>query len=100
MKSDVRQLELEVDPGALDDLVPAVKAALAIRGIIVAQTHVDGGERRLIDALDLPVHELEHRVSRALETMVVLDLGFLETALEPGIVGVRSVGRDLRAEQV
>src|SRR6266849_1417542 len=92
VEGDVRQLELEVDANALDDLVPAVEAALAIGGVVVAQPHIDGGERRLVDALDLAVDQLEHRIDRALELVVVLDLGLLEAAFEPGVEGVGGVG--------
>ena len=96
----MRQLESEAHADPLDDLVPAIETALAVGGVVVAQPHVDRSERGLVHALDLAVDELEHRIGRALELVVILDLGLLETALETGVEGVRRVGRDLRAEQV
>ena len=62
VKGDVRQFKLVGDAGAFDDLVPAVEPALAVGGIVVAQPHIDGGERRLIHALDRAVDELEHGI--------------------------------------
>src|SRR5262249_30790248 len=96
----VRQLESEAHADPLDDLVPAIETALAVGGVVVAQPHVDRSECGLVHALDLAVDELEHRIGRALELVVILDLGLLETALETSVEGVRRVGRDLRAEQV
>src|SRR6516162_6018441 len=96
----VRQLESEAHADPVDDLVPAIETALAVGGVVVAQAHVDGGERGLVHPLDLAIDELEHRVSRALELVVILDLGLLEAALEAGVEGVRRVGGNLRAEQV
>ena len=64
VEGDVRQLELEAHADAVDDLVPAVEAALAVGGVVVAQPHVDRGERRLVHALDLAVDQLEHRIGR------------------------------------
>ena len=96
----MRQLESEGHADPFDDLVPAIKTALAVGGVVVAQPHVDRSERGFVHALDHAVDELEHRIGRALELVVILDLGLLETALETGVEGVRRVGRDLRAEQV
>ncbi len=57
IEADMRQFELERHAGLSDDLVPAVDAALAVGGVIVAQPHVDRGQRRLVDALDLAVDQ-------------------------------------------
>src|ERR1700733_5300867 len=100
VEADMRQFEFEGDAGFVDDLVPAVEAALAIGGIIVAQPHIDRGERRLVNALDLAVDQLEHGIGRVFEPVIVADLGFLESALEPGGEGIRRIGRDFRAEQI
>src|SRR5262245_25572779 len=80
----VRQLEWEAPPDPVDDLVPAIETALAVGGVVVAQPHVDGGERGLVHALDLAIDKLEHGIGRALELVVILDLGLLETALKAG----------------
>ena len=77
----MRQLEFESDAGLVDDLVPAVEPALTVGGIVVAQPHIDRGQRRLVDALDLAVDEFEDRIGRAFQPVIVVDLGFLETAL-------------------
>src|SRR5579863_4104339 len=47
VEADMRQRELERDAGLANRLVPTVDAALAVGGVVVAQPHIDGGERRL-----------------------------------------------------
>src|SRR5579863_485342 len=47
MEADMRQRELEGDAGLADRFVPAVDTALAVGGVVVAQPHIDGSERRL-----------------------------------------------------
>jgi hypothetical protein len=100
VKADMGQFEFERDAGLVDDLVPAVDTALAVGGVVVAQPHIDRGQCRLVDPLDLAVDKFQHRIGRALEPVVVVDLGFLEAALEPRRKRVGGVGRNLRAEQV
>ena len=68
--------------------------------VVVAQAHVDGGQRRLVDQLDLAVDQLADRIGGVGELVVVVDARLLEAALDAGIVVVGGVGRDLRAEQV
>src|SRR6187455_2678440 len=55
VERDIRQRELEVVAGERDDLVPAQQAFRAVLRIVVAQPHVERGQRRLVDALDLAV---------------------------------------------
>ena len=70
----MRQLELEIDAGALDDLVPALDALAAVGDIIVAQAHVDRGQRRLVDHLDLAIHQLDAQDKSNSQLVIVLDL--------------------------
>src|SRR6266540_494720 len=100
MEPPVRQLELEVYAVALDGLVPAVHAALAVGDIIVAEPLVQRNEGRLLPDDDPVAVELGDRVRRVLEPVVVTLLGFLEAALEPHGVEVRRVGGYLGPEQV
>src|SRR5579863_6569194 len=44
VEADMRQFEFEADAGPVDDLVPAIEAALAIGGVVVAQPHEIGRE--------------------------------------------------------
>ena len=85
----------EGDARFLDDLVPALDALGAVGRIIVAQAHVERGQRRLVDAFDLAVDELEHRIGRTLEPVIVVDSGLVETPLEDRVESIRRVGGDL-----
>ena len=96
----MRQRQAEIDADALDDLVEALDALGAVAGVVVAEPHVERGQRRLVDQLDLAIDELQHRIEIVFQPMVVLDRGLAEAALEAGVVGIGRVGRDLRAEQV
>src|SRR5260370_20893575 len=96
----VGQGEREVDAVALDDLVPAVHPALAVRDVVVAQPLVEPDQRALLAGDDLVPGERRHRVGAVLEPVVVLLLGLLEAALEAHGVEIGRVGRDLGAEQV
>src|SRR5258705_6446886 len=96
----VGQGEREVDAVALDDLVPAVHPALAVRDVVVAESLIERHERPLLAGDDLVPGQRRHRVGAVLEPVVVLPLGLLEAALEAHGVEVGRVGRDLGAEQV
>src|SRR6266478_4670516 len=94
------QPKLLADPVLLDDLVPAVQAALAVGDVVVAQTLVERGQRRRLARRDPIAVELVERVGRVLQPMVVALLALFEASLEPHRVEVRGVGRDLRPEEV
>src|SRR5262245_4212540 len=94
------QREGEVDALALDDLVPAVHPARAVRDVVVAQPLVERDQRGLIPCDDLLSHQGRHAVGPVLEPVIVLLLGLLEATLEPHGVEVGRVGRHLGAEQV
>src|SRR5262249_62399062 len=78
MECHMRQLESEVHAGPVDDLVPAVDAALAIGGVVSAQPDAAGGERGVGPAPVLLAAGVEHRRGRALEPPGVLSRGLLE----------------------
>src|SRR5713101_6959322 len=99
-ESAVGQGEREVDAVALDDLVPAVHPALAVRDVVVAEPLVERDERPLLAGDDLVAGQRRHGVGAVLEPMIVLLLRLLEAALETHGVEVGRVGRDLGAEQV
>src|ERR1700730_3850816 len=94
------QGEREVDTVALDDLVPAVQPALAVRDVVVAEPLVERDERALLAGDDLVPGQRRHRVGAVLEPVIVLLLGLLEAALQAHGVEVGRVGGDLGAEQV
>ena len=96
----VGKLEVEIDAAARDDLVPAFHTLGAVDRVVVAQAHVERGQRRLIDEPDIAVHQLEHGIGRVLQPVIVFDLGLAVAALEARIEGVRRVGRNFGAEQV
>src|ERR1044072_9343474 len=100
VERDVRQRELEVVAGERDDLVPAQQPLRAVLRVVVAQPHVERGERRLVDALDLAVHQLEHRIGVIFKLMIVLDLRLAVAPLQPVVERIRRIGRDLAAEQI
>jgi len=52
MERDGRRSDLEVIAGQRDDIVPA-QHPLAQSWVVVAQTHVERGQRRLVDPLEL-----------------------------------------------
>src|SRR6478672_10621801 len=93
VERDVRQRQLVLIAGGRNDLVPAQQALDAILRVVVAQPHVERGQRRLVD-------ELDHRIGGILELVVVVDLGFLVAALDAGVEGIRRVGRDFRTKEI
>ena len=56
-----------------DHLVPAADADVAVDHVVVAQPHVERGQRRRILVLDLAVDQAQHRIGAALELVVVLE---------------------------
>ena len=53
-------------PSSLDHLVPAPDAGIAVGDVIVAQPHVERGQRRRVLVLDLAVDQAQHRIGAAL----------------------------------
>src|SRR5258706_15500038 len=85
MERDIRQRQPEVIAGRRDDLVPAQHALGAVLGVVVAEPHVERGQRRLVDPLDLPVHQLQHRIGVVLQAVFGPHLGFGGATLYPRI---------------
>eukprot|EP00043_Microstomoeca_roanoka_P022424 m.486 g.486 ORF g.486 m.486 type:complete len:462 (-) comp217_c1_seq1:31-1416(-) len=96
----MRQLQFELDPGFLDDLVPAADTARRIAGIIIAQAHVDRGQRRHFVAHQLAVDEIPHRVGVVLQLVVVFQPVLHVAALDARVERVGGIGRDFLTEQV
>ena len=93
MEGPVRQAQLEVDPGTLDDLIPTAQAAGAVLGIVVAQALVHRIERRLVNLNEFAVLLLQYRIDAVLQVVVVVDLGLVVAALQAHGVIIRRIGR-------
>src|ERR1700730_11442297 len=100
MECHMGKPELKGDAGFLDGLVPTPDALPTIGRIIVAQAHVQCSQCRLVHGFYFTADELEHRIGRALKSMIVADPGLVEAPLETGIETIRRVGGDFGAEQV
>src|SRR5438045_1901673 len=100
MEGDMRKLDCERNTEPLDDPVPAAHPDIAVGDVIVAQPHVEAGERRYVLLLDLAADEAEHRIGAGFELVIVLEPLLTEAALEAGVKRVGSVGGDLVAEEI
>src|SRR3954452_21147511 len=69
MERGMRQFEAELDAGFFDDLVPALDALGAVGRVVVAQPHVERGQRRFIDQSYLAIDQLQHLIDIAGEAM-------------------------------
>src|SRR5271155_3421480 len=81
MKAPVRQLQLELDPGLADDLVPAHQRALAVADVCVAQRFIQCQQRRLLALDNRIAFRLQHRPRHRSQTVIVVAIGFLEPSL-------------------
>src|SRR5262245_3582884 len=66
VERNMRQLELERNADIVDHFVPAPDAVVAVGDIVVAQPHVERGQRRRILVPDLAVDQTQHRIGAAL----------------------------------
>ncbi len=94
------QLEFKIDLVAFEDLVPAIDARLAVRDIVVTQPLINRQQRILFGLLDLVFLKQCDLIAVVAEFVIVVDLGFLEPALEPRRVVIRGVGGKLISEQI
>ena len=94
------QRQLEVDACVANDFVPFIDAALTIADVIVAQAFVDGCQRALFHEHNFTALNFGHLVGGLPQHVVILDPGFLETALETHGEVIRGVGGKLLAEKI
>ena len=86
MKAPVRQSEAGVDPVLLNDLIPAVDAALAVRDVVVAQALVQRRQRGLVRASRCAAAvDLGDRVRRLDEAMIVALLPSSNRPFSPAV---------------
>ena len=88
----MRQCDLKVDPGFLDDRIPTLDPTGGIFHVIVAQAHVDSRKRWDSFLQDLAICKAAHGVLRTLQSMVIIQFDFLVASLDAGIKGVGGIG--------
>ena len=84
--------EAKCDAAFVDDLVPAIDARDRVLDVIIPELLVQRIERRRLNHRKAAVVHFEHRIRRAREQVVVVDLGFVEATFETGRIERCRVG--------
>src|SRR5580700_10705066 len=79
VESLVGQHQAKRNARLLDDLVPAIHAALNLSNVIVAQPLVQSSKRRDLPRDDFIAGDFQHGILGVLQNVIVLDLRFLVT---------------------